>query len=292
MPRPRPGLRACSQSHEMRGRTSARIERRCRHRRRGTPPCRAVLAQLEGAARHRSAHQASQSRVEQRALTEAEAAAQPVAIDREAGVCTQVEMRAEPIVLIESIVEIKAIRRWRKTPGIRIQQATTPSRGHSDQGDCQADRRHLVGRRGVCSLLGSGTTPSPCETRPPNGRHVARVARMGIAKSRRILLEQRIQPMKRKEKNPAARSCGGFWGKDPGDDLLSHAECTLPSAHARFTSEFGMGSGGSTQLLSPGRGWRVAVGSMMELQRSRSHWVLGRNDCKANVDVSSRPKAT
>lgn len=47
-------------------------------------------------------------------------------------------------------------------------------------------------------------------------------------------------------------------GKDPGDDLLSHAKCTLPSAHARFTSEFGMGSGGSTQLLSPGRGWRVA----------------------------------
>src|SRR3546814_7439976 len=44
----------------------------------------------------------------------------------------------------------------------------------------------------------------------------------------------------------------------PGNDLLSHARCTLPSARARFTSEFGMGSGGSTQLLSPGRGWRVA----------------------------------
>ena len=34
------------------------------------------------------------------------------------------------------------------------------------------------------------------------------------------------------------------------DDLLSHGKATLPSAHVRFTSEFGMGSGGSTQLLS------------------------------------------
>ena len=54
------------------------------------------------------------------------------------------------------------------------------------------------------------------------------------------------------------RVAAGLWGKNPGDDLLSHARCTLPSARARFTSEFGMESGGSTQLLSPGRGWRVA----------------------------------
>src|SRR3546814_13424684 len=59
------------------------------------------------------------------------------------------------------------------------------------------------------------------------------------------------------KRNPAAKATG-FRGKDPGNDLLSHAKCTLPSARARFTSEFGMGSGGSTQLLSPGRGWRVA----------------------------------
>src|SRR5690606_30392488 len=59
------------------------------------------------------------------------------------------------------------------------------------------------------------------------------------------------------KRNPAALAAG-FRGKDPGNDLLSHARCTLPSARARFTSEFGMGSGGSTQLLSPGRGWRVA----------------------------------
>ena len=35
-------------------------------------------------------------------------------------------------------------------------------------------------------------------------------------------------------------------------------KATLPSARVRFTSEFGMGSGGSTPLWSPGRGWRVA----------------------------------
>ena len=62
--------------------------------------------------------------------------------------------------------------------------------------------------------------------------------------------------LRHKEK-PRSRSCGVL-DKDPGDDLLSHARCTLPSARVRFTSEFGMGSGGSTQLLSPGRGWRVA----------------------------------
>src|SRR5699024_9242994 len=43
-----------------------------------------------------------------------------------------------------------------------------------------------------------------------------------------------------KEK-PRSRSCGVL-GKNPGDDLLSHARCTLPSARARFTSEFGMES--------------------------------------------------
>src|SRR5690606_38472953 len=74
---------------------------------------------------------------------------------------------------------------------------------------------------------------------------------------------------RRPKKNPAA-GAAGFWGKDPGDDLLSHARCTLPSARARFTSEFGMGSGGSTQLLSPGRGWRVAVHRLMVAPRSRS----------------------
>ena len=39
-----------------------------------------------------------------------------------------------------------------------------------------------------------------------------------------------------------------------GDDLLSRARCTLPLALVRFTSEFGMGSGGTTPLWSPSKG--------------------------------------
>jgi hypothetical protein len=42
--------------------------------------------------------------------------------------------------------------------------------------------------------------------------------------------------------------------KAPGGDLLLHGKATLPSAHARFTSEFGMGSGGTTPLWPPGKG--------------------------------------
>ena len=38
-----------------------------------------------------------------------------------------------------------------------------------------------------------------------------------------------------------------------GDDLLSRARCTLPLALVRFTSEFGMGSGGTTPLWSPSK---------------------------------------
>ncbi len=51
--------------------------------------------------------------------------------------------------------------------------------------------------------------------------------------------------------------------KAPGGDLLLHGKATLPSAHARFTSEFGMGSGGTTPLWPPGKGWeqRVSAGS-------------------------------
>ena len=44
-----------------------------------------------------------------------------------------------------------------------------------------------------------------------------------------------------------------------GDDLLSRARCTLPLALVRFTSEFGMGSGGTTPLWSPSK--RVELGA-------------------------------
>jgi hypothetical protein len=52
----------------------------------------------------------------------------------------------------------------------------------------------------------------------------------------------------------------GFWlwgvmyKKVLGDDLLSRARCTLPLAQERFTSEFGMGSGGTKPLWSPSKG--------------------------------------
>ncbi len=49
--------------------------------------------------------------------------------------------------------------------------------------------------------------------------------------------------------------------KAPGGDLLLHGQATLPSAHARFTSEFGMGSGGTTPLWPPGKGWEQRMGA-------------------------------
>ena len=40
----------------------------------------------------------------------------------------------------------------------------------------------------------------------------------------------------------------------PGSALLSHGEPpALPSAMCHFTSEFGMGSGGTSTLLPPGK---------------------------------------
>ena len=42
--------------------------------------------------------------------------------------------------------------------------------------------------------------------------------------------------------------------REPGDDLLSHdSVVALPSALSGFTAEFGMGSGGSRSLWSPGK---------------------------------------
>ena len=44
-----------------------------------------------------------------------------------------------------------------------------------------------------------------------------------------------------------------FWVKPLAMTYSCMASATLPSARLRFTSEFGMGSGGSTTLWSPGR---------------------------------------
>ena len=57
------------------------------------------------------------------------------------------------------------------------------------------------------------------------------------------------------QKTKASPDGEAFLDKAPGGDLLLHGKATLPSAHARFTSEFGMGSGGTTPLWPPGKGW-------------------------------------
>ena len=48
--------------------------------------------------------------------------------------------------------------------------------------------------------------------------------------------------------------------REPDDDLLSQANCSLSSARRRFTVLFGMGRGGTTSLWSSGiEGWLVAL---------------------------------
>ena len=48
------------------------------------------------------------------------------------------------------------------------------------------------------------------------------------------------------------------------------ANATLPSALQRFTSEFGMGSGGSTALLPPGKIFNLEKADVNNVIRSRS----------------------
>jgi hypothetical protein len=57
--------------------------------------------------------------------------------------------------------------------------------------------------------------------------------------------------------------------KAPGGDLLLHGKATLPSAHARFTSEFGMGSGGTTPLWPPGKGWEQRIERQLHILLKR-----------------------
>ena len=60
-----------------------------------------------------------------------------------------------------------------------------------------------------------------------------------------------------------------FQDKAPGGDLLLHGKATLPSAHARFTSEFGMGSGGTTPLWPPGKGWEQRIERQLHILLKR-----------------------
>src|SRR5688500_15971273 len=95
-----------------------------------------------------------------------------------------------------------------------------------------------------------------------------------------VRLDAVVPDQARKEK---ARPCGRAFGIEPGDDLLSHAKCTLPSAQLRFTSEFGMGSGGATALMSPGRGWRVAVRWIERFAHTLSLVCRQRMDCSCSL---------
>ena len=73
--------------------------------------------------------------------------------------------------------------------------------------------------------------------------------------------------------------------KAPGGDLLLHGRTTLPSAHARFTSEFGMGSGGTTPLWPPGKGWEQRDAPVPQLLEKAD---LGWNRSAFSVRGNSR----
>ena len=65
-------------------------------------------------------------------------------------------------------------------------------------------------------------------------------------------------------KTKASPDGEAFLDKAPGGDLLLHGKATLPSAHARFTSEFGMGSGGTTPLWPPGKGLKQRIARQLQ----------------------------
>ncbi len=68
-----------------------------------------------------------------------------------------------------------------------------------------------------------------------------------------VLLRRAFTDKQQKTKGPVFRLSLLFYLM-PGSSLLSHGETpTLPSALRRFTSEFGMGSGGTTALRPPGK---------------------------------------
>ena len=58
---------------------------------------------------------------------------------------------------------------------------------------------------------------------------------------------------KRKAKSPALARRAYYLMRSLAVNYSRIANATLPSSQLRFTSEFGMGSGGSTALLPPGK---------------------------------------
>src|SRR5690625_3170400 len=71
------------------------------------------------------------------------------------------------------------------------------------------------------------------------------------------------------KKNPEASFSFGVWNKCLAVTYSHTANAALPSALARFTSEFGMESGGSAPLLPPGKANRESVQKRLSYQRWR-----------------------
>lgn len=89
-----------------------------------------------------------------------------------------------------------------------------------------------------------------------------------------VAIDDRISNSKHKPNAPKTKASPmgeAFLDKAPGGDLLLHGRATLPSAHARFTSEFGMGSGGTTPLWPPGKGWEQREAPVPQLLEKSLH---------------------
>ena len=117
-------------------------------------------------------------------------------------------------------------------------------------------------RRRCCALCPGYGFVAPVSAAPP-GRHTGTLAG------------------RQKRKKPI-RQDGLFTCLMPGSSLLSHGETpTLPSALRRFTSEFGMGSGGTTALVPPGKFF------VLVLCLLRSYCVGCSRECQSHTYVCS-----
>ncbi len=116
-------------------------------------------------------------------------------------------------------------------------------------------------RRRCCALCPGYGFVAPVSAAPP-GRHTGTLAG------------------RQKRKKPI-RQDGLFTCLMPGSSLLSHGDPTLPSALRRFTSEFGMGSGGTTALVPPGKFF------VLVLCLLRSYCVGCSRECQSHTYVCS-----
>ena len=151
-------------------------------------------------------------------------------------------LRALPVVM------------WCTGAGDRTRQARSPGR-RSATGETyrhagrttETQKAHPTGWALHCLMPGSLWRASCL---PPSGPLLRNVQ----IRSRRICptLESAHRQTTDKTKSPVFRP-GFLLYLMPGSSLLTWGDPTLPSALRRFTSEFGMGSGGTTALVPPGK---------------------------------------